>query len=168
MARGLGRGLDLGALGDEARRDVFARLKEGRGAVLPTIEMVRPWFDELAVDCEAAEVAEAAESEEEHGKDGGVDDAAAAAAGDRIALAATRRALPAAALETLLHRVWAHAAPAFAGSALLQAAAQRAFEDALADCVAEGGAPMSFRCFVDNPLGCVHEALWKLLQQDDR
>ena len=174
MARRLlGRGLDLGALGDEARRDVFARLKAGQGAVLPTIAMVRPWFDELAVDREdvASEeeeaAAEAAEAEEERSKDGGDDDAAAAAAGDRSALAETRRLLPAAALGALLRRVWAHAEPAFEGSALLQAAAQRAFEEALADCVAEGCAPMSFRSFVDNPLGCVHEALWELLQQDD-
>ena len=159
---GLGRGLNLDEGGDALRRELFAQLQAGdTGAVLPTREVLRPWFEELAVDGEEGQEEgqeEEEEEEEEEQKEGGRDD-----------VAKGRRVLPAAAVEALLRRAWAHAEPAFAGSAPLRAAARRAFEDVLGDCVAEaaGSAPMNFRSFVDNPFGCVHEALWKLLRQDD-
>jgi len=148
MARRLGRGLNLGDEGDALRRELYARLKSGEeGLLFPSTAVLKAWFDEAAIDSE--DIDEAGDDED--------------------ALTLKGRALPAAAVEPLLRRVWAHSEPALASSAPLLAAARRAFEDVVGDCTAEvgGGTRISFRYFVDNPLGCVHEALWKLLRQDD-
>jgi hypothetical protein len=150
----LGRGLNLGDEGEALRRALYERIKSDTELLIPNTAVIKSWFDEFAVDIDVNDEAEGGEAVEEE---------------DEGATVTVRgRALPAAAVEPLLRRVWAHAEPALASSAPLHAAARRAFEDVVGDCIAEvDGAPVTYRYLIDNPLGCVHEALWKLIKQDD-
>ena len=69
---GLGRGLNLDEGGDALRRELFAQLQAGdTGAVLPTREVLRPWFEELAVDGEEGQEEGQEEEEEEESAVGG-------------------------------------------------------------------------------------------------
>lgn len=132
--------------------------------LLPTLAMLRAWFDGLAVDGETEDGDAAVATDGAVGSGEGGDDDDGGAAALALALALPGRRCHADSVRVLLDRVCAHVDQELeATSPPLAAAARALLAHVVDDAVAEvGERGVTLRCWHDNAFGCVAEALYKL------
>ena len=150
--------------GDETlRAALFSRLLSAPTAedgLLPSLAVLRAWFDAAAIDGDTAD--EDAEAATYDAGDEDDEDAGAAEIAELQSL--PDRVLLQPGVQALMLRVVAHVEVELAVSPPLLEYVQGILRDVVSDAVSEiGPEGVSFRRWLDNGFGCVHEALYKCM-----